>query len=496
MAKPRRVEASRTPYDRPGLEAPEESGSPGWLAGFIVPATRKIASGAGKIISTVFSADGSSSSEEEGGDSDSSSDGVEDGSSQGTGWMNKKDWRSSPVISFNDKSQPVAAKTETKRIIEQLLMQETFTREECDKLVDIIRLRVLEDGATTNGDMPDIYSPAIMEAKKWLEEKKLESSSNLEYNAENTVMPQRVIESDMGSPADMARSYMRSRSPWSSSSLGVRFHTPSPTKTTKNCLKEEASNTIGCNLLSTSKLKRGSLASDSWNLQEELRRVRSRATEDMLKSVSAKPDFPSSFDVDQKISENKLEADACLKMSNNLNPLTAKKSTDASSNSVMEVNDFHDVTTTGPDMEAAQDVLQNGALSSTPAPVPAVSVPDDSISNDKECCSSPREIAAVRGTQAANGFPPSPAAASSFVEKHVQSNSAPSNDEQAVVSSHEKANTDPTGGEEETCEFLSEVSLEIPHDPVVQNSEETKTAETSPGNKRSRYYRKTRGKGK
>lgn len=49
--------AARTPYDRPSLEPPVPE-NPSWL----VSTTRMIASGAGKLISSVFGSDSSSSS--------------------------------------------------------------------------------------------------------------------------------------------------------------------------------------------------------------------------------------------------------------------------------------------------------------------------------------------------------------------------------------------------------------------------------------------------
>lgn len=48
------------PYDRP-----PPPNSPNWFAGVVVPSARAIASGAGKILSSIFSESGTSSSEDE-----------------------------------------------------------------------------------------------------------------------------------------------------------------------------------------------------------------------------------------------------------------------------------------------------------------------------------------------------------------------------------------------------------------------------------------------
>lgn len=54
-----------------------------------------------------------------------------------------------------------------------------FIRAECDKLVKIIETRVVEF-PTTN--VPDLCNSAIMEARKWVQEKKTESYSQFDKN--------------------------------------------------------------------------------------------------------------------------------------------------------------------------------------------------------------------------------------------------------------------------------------------------------------------------
>lgn len=100
------------------------------------------------------------------------------------------------------------------------------------------------------------------------------------------------IESGGGSPVDLARSYMKERPPWASPTRNFEL---TPLTTTMKLFKEETLYSVGQDLLSSSK-KRNSLASGSWNIQEELRRVRSKATEDLLRTPSTKID-PSLFAV-------------------------------------------------------------------------------------------------------------------------------------------------------------------------------------------------------
>lgn len=74
VVRGRRVAAPRTPYERPRLTNPGASENPSWLSRLFYSPTRLIASGAGKILSTVFSPEPSSSSSSassSGGDSSS-----------------------------------------------------------------------------------------------------------------------------------------------------------------------------------------------------------------------------------------------------------------------------------------------------------------------------------------------------------------------------------------------------------------------------------------
>ncbi|EEF34373.1 hypothetical protein RCOM_0204720 [Ricinus communis] len=302
IIRPRRTTAPKTPYERPSPRLLHNSGSqnPNWLSRLILSPTRMIATGAGKVLS-VFRNDSSSSSSSSssGGDfsSESDTDEAEDDdiSSQDA---NKLEKNSRHAIIPQAKEW----KSETKRAIEQLLMQETFSREECDRLTYILKSRVVDspvtrciDGRLTeipdttigsDPDLPALCSTAITEAKKWLEEKKLgsNSKSELEYGTctLNTSMLPHVTEGDVGSPVDLAKSYMRARPPWASPSMrNIQSLSPSPVGI--QLFKEETPYSFGRNSLPISKLIRDSSATGSWNIQEEIRKVRSKATEDMLR---------------------------------------------------------------------------------------------------------------------------------------------------------------------------------------------------------------------
>ncbi|KAJ8630398.1 hypothetical protein MRB53_023721 [Persea americana] len=181
-------------------------------------------------------------------------------------------------------SQPVVQKSDAKLAIEQLILQETFSRGESIRLTKIIQSRVvdcpttkesvdaaqqeLHDSTGRNsiaspGDRcslsqtrrspgafpcsanslrvltPDAFlsqahlpvlSHVSIEAKKWFEEK-LESRSNLDWDhgpcTLNTAMLPNVTEDEVCSPIDMDKFYTEARGPWASpSSSSTGFKTP------------------------------------------------------------------------------------------------------------------------------------------------------------------------------------------------------------------------------------------------------------------------------
>ncbi|KAI9097465.1 hypothetical protein K1719_025236 [Acacia pycnantha] len=324
IVRPRRVAAAKTPYDRP-TPSNSTSRSPSWLSRFVFSPTRSVASGAGKLLSTVFDLESSPTSSSSSSSSSSANDSTaeeeigtandENGVSlKGDDMLNKSG--TLEVINASGKDlQPVVQNTKNKRVIEQLIMHETFSREECDRFIRIIRSRVVDTSAnedewnqrpsdmlnrTLPNDSPDLSSAAVMEAKKWLEEQKsrLDSNPELGYGSHNlnmVTLPQAL--KDEGSPIDVAKSYMRSLPAWSSPSID---HRKPLTPIGIQLLKDETPYPVSGYSTSSTKLKRDSPATGSWSIQDEIRRVRSRATEQMLSSLpSAKIDW-SAFAVECK----------------------------------------------------------------------------------------------------------------------------------------------------------------------------------------------------
>jgi exosome complex RNA-binding protein Csl4 len=81
-------------------------------------------------------------------------------------------------------------------------LQETFAREEGDRLIDIIKARVVDHpsvpsaietshddyGLTSDVNVGEMSNTAVMEARKWLEEKKSGSSSKYKVSSGNLLL--------------------------------------------------------------------------------------------------------------------------------------------------------------------------------------------------------------------------------------------------------------------------------------------------------------------
>ncbi|KAL9177178.1 hypothetical protein ABFS82_01G042300 [Erythranthe guttata] len=311
----RKERLAATPYDRPPTQPsrPPPAKSPNWFTGIVVPSARALASGAGKILSSIFSESESSSSEDEesGSEDDIDNDNHFESLDYGVNTLNETNVNSSEMMQHGQDSHLSVWRGETKRIIEQLIMHETFSREECDRLTKTLNSRVMDwsmeageksslvglPEKTGDPEDADIYNKAVEEAKKWFQEKKVGSSSVTKLargtcNLNSTGLD--LVETGSGSPVDVARFYMKERPPWASPGRNIELRTPL-TKTMK-LFNEGTSHSVHRGASSSSK-KRSSLASGSWNIQEELRRVRSKATEDMLRTPSSKVD-PSLFAVE------------------------------------------------------------------------------------------------------------------------------------------------------------------------------------------------------
>ncbi|KAJ4707691.1 protein KAKU4 isoform X1 [Melia azedarach] len=382
MIRARRTARATTPYERPELPPNSSPQNPNWLSRLIYSPTRMIASGAGKILSSVFTNESSSSSSSSSDSGDEFDDENDDNgiSSDGTDTM-RKNGTSEIIQHARSEPQPVVVNGETKHLIEQLLMHVTFSREECERLTSIIKSRVVdgpiigdtkdqrlgEQPNRTIGcdvDMPDLCSAAVMEAKKWLEEKKSGSSpkTELDYGpcTLNCAMLPHVIEGEVGSPVDMAKSYMRTRPPWASPTVTPTEYR-SPSLTGIQLFKEETPYSTGYTSLTSSKMKRDSSASASWNILEEIRKVRTKATEEMLRTPpSSKIDW-SSYGLENKnVSKSFLADEAEASMRSKVH--SSIKSVDASRNLAKGVS-----TSYGPVSQVIKDGLQNEAVPPNPA---------------------------------------------------------------------------------------------------------------------------------
>ncbi|KAL7599417.1 hypothetical protein Lser_V15G22881 [Lactuca serriola] len=211
--KRRRSATRKTPYDRP--TAPPQPESPNWLNGLVFPA-KFVAGGASKLFSSIWNpkswASHSSSS-----DSDSDSGAIED-ESEDNGNL------SDGGVELNQNEGSSSGKSEILYLVEQLLMLERYSREECDRVIEIINSRVVD---YTMGDVgtksPDTHNQVIMEARKVITKNMVGSSSK----------------SDMEN----------------------HIHGSKSVTTTPN---------------------KDYVSSGSWNIQDEIQRLRSKATEDLL----------------------------------------------------------------------------------------------------------------------------------------------------------------------------------------------------------------------
>ncbi|XP_052209499.1 protein KAKU4 isoform X5 [Diospyros lotus] len=493
LVRGRRIFASRTPYDRPtapALSAATTAGTANdWLRGYILPTSRKIASGATRLLSSIFGPDTSSSSSSTSSAAEDSSS--EDGDGENDG-LNKKNGTGSELIGrFRREPQRTVGKSETKRLIEKLLMQETFSREECDRLVKIINSRVIDGSPIEEGqagrcgeirsktvDTPDMCSKAVMEAKQWLEEKKGSSNSKLDL--------------DYGTCA-LNSVLLSQNTTW----MPQKMH---------------------------------SLASGSWNIQEELRRVRSRASEDMLKTAPSTKIVTSSFSLQPKNTRNSLLADerefdrhelkllpalelaAGMSTCDGLPASVSEMTQDGSPNDIL-LSQPVILSTQNQDLETIQ-MAEGHAASASHQPI----IPDfalaDSRSSDRTCLTAEEETE-LRVKPNANGFP---SQGSSLLPEDGKENPSPSDDKHIGPSHGNKELADRGLLVEETDELLHEAPNEVPlvnennssadggQNGASMHVEEELSQEQSPvnqkhgfrgrrGKKLTRYNRKPRTKG-
>ncbi|XP_063946012.1 protein KAKU4 isoform X4 [Daucus carota subsp. sativus] len=270
IAKRRRHNTLKTPYDRPPPQSPENFGIKQLSSDFFADTSRMIAKGAIKFLTFMTDTDHISSSSETDDDDVVSCD----------------DDVYAPFE--NDSTSTEMVRMSPKWVIGKLLLQETFSKKESDKLIEIINSRVVDCFPMGEGqdagliEMPrgkcgtdDRCGTAVMQDKHWLNKKSV----------------------------DMVKAYMQACPPCASPSLrpsGLR--TPSPMAT--DHYKDEALSTLSCTSFPSTQ-ERGTHSARSWNIQDEVRKVRFKAAEDILHAFPSKK-IGLSINSEQKTFQNSI----------------------------------------------------------------------------------------------------------------------------------------------------------------------------------------------
>ncbi|KAG8381978.1 hypothetical protein BUALT_Bualt05G0028700 [Buddleja alternifolia] len=516
VANRRKQRLAATPYDRPPPPRPPQK-SPNWFTGVVIPSARALASGAGKfLLSAIVSDSESSSSEDEEYGSEDDVDNVNEyeNAYDGDNTLNEVKATLSEMTQNGHESLFSPQRTETKQIIEQLIMQETFSREERDRLEKILNSRVMDEsvearqertlanspGETVEYEDIDIFNKAVLEAKKWFQEKKGGSNSVTKLadrtrNFNSTGLEHE--ESGVGSPVDVARSYMRDRPPWASPTEVVELRTP--LTTTMKLFNEGTPYSVSYDSLSSK--RRNSLASGSWNIQEELRRVRSKATENMLRTPPAKSD-PSLF----AIAQSRWDSAGAVKvvsdmgevadLSSKIKPIDTLMDVGVSSDPALVALESRQVAKDieEPFSNPVASVSENNKDSETihldgecaPSKVPHPTSPNHAGEHQSDTHSSkmngpPAAVAAeFGGRQYENGFTSSQASLSTGVAT-AQNDQQYDEETQSEHTVSEKKSTNSINVEGK-CELLSEAYMEV---PIVT---ETGSIASGPQNGLSKQY--------
>ncbi|CAA3011324.1 Hypothetical predicted protein [Olea europaea subsp. europaea] len=254
------------PYDHP-TPPPR---SPNWLADAILQSAITLASGAGKILSSVLLSDSSSDEDvDSASENDAGNDNDYENPSDEIDKLSQKNGTSLQMIKDGQESQFSASKS----IIERLIMQETYSRDECDRLINIVNSRVIGysiNEAEVNGlhtdALRDIGNGTVL----------LKNCSQFHLNSLHVTVGFFLYFTET---VDLYNKDVVEAKIWfEEKKMGL------------NAGSDLAHGTCGSNS-AVVQPKRNSLSSGSWNIQEELRRVRLKATKDMSCSPSSKIDL-------------------------------------------------------------------------------------------------------------------------------------------------------------------------------------------------------------
>ncbi|KAK9077806.1 hypothetical protein SSX86_006144 [Deinandra increscens subsp. villosa] len=161
ILKRRQIAVRKSPYDRPTPTLQHEN--PKWINALVFPA-RFVAGGASKLLSSVWSPKswGANSSPSSESDSDSEG-GIEDD-------YERDENLNDDHADLNQSKGSSSGKSEILYLVEHLLMLEHFSREECDRLIKIINLRVsdytMREVVDAGPNNPNISNKVIKEARK------------------------------------------------------------------------------------------------------------------------------------------------------------------------------------------------------------------------------------------------------------------------------------------------------------------------------------------
>ncbi|XP_074591257.1 LOW QUALITY PROTEIN: protein KAKU4-like [Curcuma longa] len=326
----RRPEETPPPPPSPHAAPPGNAGG-GWLANIVY--------GAGKLVSSVFGSDSASSSSyccslEEETDGNSNEDENVSLDLRQSEQLNDKLKTSYLVNDSMEGSIVILKEVGSKSAIEQLLLQETFTRDECNKLIKTIESRVVDDHSAEvdpcrlpkdmsdmvvskditypqsyqplhpSGDLPkSTYSPSVLKSlsptsctcqeddtfpdsairkvNRWLESKRSSSSSKTAFDHRPSTLHMDMLQSDLEGlcPVDVAKSYMRSLPACQSENIDTSMYKTTPSRGMSSC--NDRTNSTSYHPSPSSK-KRNYLTSTTGKKVDQNRRVRPKSTYNLL----------------------------------------------------------------------------------------------------------------------------------------------------------------------------------------------------------------------